>query len=296
MDRCPSCSQSRWVYHRSVPFTEFVTSLTGWHPFECLSCGWRGWRPLRTGSTIAFRYPLLQFLGNVRSRASRASGRIRVLGSALVLRRRPQTLTRTSALTRAVLWMIPAFALGVLLGALLLSAAAPRPDPETLQASDGLAALQPVARVLPPDDRTPEAVRAVESHEPAIVPMALEEPRADPPPAESAATSGSATPASPRETAGTPPTAPGANAVRSTAASPRYRGSLVIDSDPRGARVSLNGQFVGSTPILLENLPAGSCVVRVESDGYEPWSTAARVIANRKNRVSAALQRGSNQP
>jgi hypothetical protein len=86
------------------------------------------------------------------------------------------------------------------------------------------------------------------------------------------------------------------SAAPSTAAQlPRYRGSLAIDSDPQGARVSVDGQFVGSTPIVLKDLPAGSCVVRVESDGYELWSAAARVVADRQSRVSATLQRGSGQ-
>ena len=58
--------------------------------------------------------------------------------------------------------------------------------------------------------------------------------------------------------------------------------------------MTVNGQFVGETPILLEDLPAGSCVVRVESDGYELWSAAARVVANRQSRVSATLQPGSD--
>jgi hypothetical protein len=73
---------------------------------------------------------------------------------------------------------------------------------------------------------------------------------------------------------------------------PRYHGSLAIDSDPPGARVSLNGRLVGSTPILLQDLPAGSCVIRIDADGYEPWSGAARVVANRRERVNARLRRG----
>lgn len=74
---------------------------------------------------------------------------------------------------------------------------------------------------------------------------------------------------------------------------PRYRGSLAIDSDPSGAVVSLDGRVVGSTPILLEDVPAGSRVVRVESSGYERWSAAIRVVANQRTRVNATLQAGS---
>jgi hypothetical protein len=70
-----------------------------------------------------------------------------------------------------------------------------------------------------------------------------------------------------------------------------YRGGLEIDSDPDGARVFVDGEAVGFTPLELKNLPVGSRVVRVEADGYEAWTTAARVVANRRARVSAVLQR-----
>jgi hypothetical protein len=70
-----------------------------------------------------------------------------------------------------------------------------------------------------------------------------------------------------------------------------YRGGLEIDSDPDGARVFVDGEEVGVTPIQLKDLPVGSRVVRVEADGYATWTTAARVVANRRARVSAVLQR-----
>jgi hypothetical protein len=70
-----------------------------------------------------------------------------------------------------------------------------------------------------------------------------------------------------------------------------YRGGLQIDSDPDGARVFVDGEQVGVTPIQLNDLPVGSRVVRVEAEGYETWTTAARVVANRRARVSAVLQR-----
>lgn len=58
--------------------------------------------------------------------------------------------------------------------------------------------------------------------------------------------------------------------------------------------MSINGRLVGATPLVLDDLPAGSCVVRIEANGYQPWSTAARVVAERENHVSATLLRGSH--
>jgi hypothetical protein len=77
------------------------------------------------------------------------------------------------------------------------------------------------------------------------------------------------------------------------AASPkaaRYSGSLAVDSAPKGARVLINGVPVGTTPLLLMDVPVGSRVVRLELDGYERWSSAVRVVANQRVLTSVDLQ------
>ena len=84
----------------------------------------------------------------------------------------------------------------------------------------------------------------------------------------------SALPARPRNTSGGPVS---------------YRGSLAFRSAPQGARVFVNGALVGSTPLILENLPVGSRAVRIEADGYQTWSTSTQIVANRETRVSATL-------
>lgn len=80
---------------------------------------------------------------------------------------------------------------------------------------------------------------------------------------------------------------------RKAAAAPHapYRGSLAFQSAPQGAQVFVNGAFVGSTPLILENLPVGSRAVRIEADGYQRWSASTRVVANQQTRVSATLGR-----
>ena len=70
-----------------------------------------------------------------------------------------------------------------------------------------------------------------------------------------------------------------------------YRGSLAFLSAPQGARVFVNGAFVGSTPLVLDNLPVGSRAVRMEAEGYQRWSSSTRVVANQRMRVSATLGR-----
>ena len=78
-------------------------------------------------------------------------------------------------------------------------------------------------------------------------------------------------------------------AAASTTPTSRYKGSLALRSAPQGAKVFVNGTFVGSTPLLLENLPVGSRAVRMEADGYQRWSTSTRVVADQQTGVSATL-------
>jgi len=85
-----------------------------------------------------------------------------------------------------------------------------------------------------------------------------------------------------------------ARTVQRAAAGPRrtvFRGALAVNSRPTGARVSVNGQSLGVTPLMVKSLPAGSRVVRLTAQGYHPWSSAVRVVANQRNSVMATLQR-----
>jgi serine/threonine protein kinase len=55
-----------------------------------------------------------------------------------------------------------------------------------------------------------------------------------------------------------------------TAQGPVGRGSIRVESQPSGARVSLNGKPRGSTPTTLDGLAAGSYEVVAEADQHEP--------------------------
>ncbi|HSD66519.1 MAG TPA: TonB family protein [Vicinamibacteria bacterium] len=55
-----------------------------------------------------------------------------------------------------------------------------------------------------------------------------------------------------------------------TEAPPTRLGVLRIESDPSGARVHVNGEAKGRTPLRLSDLPFGSYRVRLERNGYEP--------------------------
>jgi hypothetical protein len=75
------------------------------------------------------------------------------------------------------------------------------------------------------------------------------------------------------------------------AAAARFVGALAVDSRPAGARVFMDGTLVGTTPMALPSVPAGSHAIRIEHDGYRRWSSSVRVVASEQNRVTASLER-----
>ena len=68
-----------------------------------------------------------------------------------------------------------------------------------------------------------------------------------------------------------------------------FTGSLYVDSRPRGATVLLDGKSVGQTPLSLADVTIGSHVVRIEMAGKKPWTTTARVVAGKMERVTGSL-------
>jgi hypothetical protein len=90
-----------------------------------------------------------------------------------------------------------------------------------------------------------------------------------------------------RPVAATPPPAPRAVARDDN----QFVGSLAITSSPEGARVFVNGQLMGATPLVLGELPVGSRALRVEADGHATWSSMVRVVANQRTSIVAPLSR-----
>ncbi len=68
-------------------------------------------------------------------------------------------------------------------------------------------------------------------------------------------------------------------------------GSVLVESRPPGARVVIDGEPAGTTPIVVTDLPPGQREVRIERDGYTPWVTVVEVPAFDRLRVAASLDR-----
>ena len=78
----------------------------------------------------------------------------------------------------------------------------------------------------------------------------------------------------------TPPPAPAAET-----------GTLTIETRPQGATVVLDGRRVGTTPLNLGDVRAGTRSVQLELDGYRPWSASVAIKGGEQNRVTASLEK-----
>lgn len=62
-----------------------------------------------------------------------------------------------------------------------------------------------------------------------------------------------------------------------TSRNAQLRGNVQVKTKPSGARVFLNGEFQGFTPITLQTLPIGKTMVRVEKPGFRQVGTMVEV-------------------
>lgn len=68
------------------------------------------------------------------------------------------------------------------------------------------------------------------------------------------------------------------------------RGGLTVASEPSGAAVFVDGRRRGTTPLTLSDVAPGERALRLELDGYAPWTGSARVEAGGTRRVDAPLR------
>jgi PEGA domain/Protein kinase domain len=67
-------------------------------------------------------------------------------------------------------------------------------------------------------------------------------------------------------------------------------GSLLVDSRPIGAQVTVDGRSIGVTPIAVDDLAPGEHRVVLQIPGFNLWATTAQVKAGGRTRVAASLE------
>lgn len=68
-------------------------------------------------------------------------------------------------------------------------------------------------------------------------------------------------------------------------------GNIDINSDPKGARILLDGKEVGETPYYLNNIIIGHHYICITKDGYNDYNRAIKVYENTDNKVHAKLEK-----
>ena len=68
----------------------------------------------------------------------------------------------------------------------------------------------------------------------------------------------------------------------------RY-GALSINSNPSGARVFLDNQYKGDTPLTIKDVPVGQYSIKLVLSGYEDWSSSVAVLPILTVKITADL-------
>jgi len=68
-------------------------------------------------------------------------------------------------------------------------------------------------------------------------------------------------------------------------------GSLFVQSTPSNAQVFMNEDFMGLTPLLLENINPGTLPVTLRLDGYSEHKDGVRILSGAKTEINANMNR-----
>jgi hypothetical protein len=184
--------------------------------------------------------------------------------------------------------LLAALAVGTLVwSALLVDPTGVPSVGEELQAASGAeAASRPSGPALPAPSVDPVPARVLSMFVPASA-AATPQP---PPPAERVVVALDA----PRPASAAtrqPPAQPQQRASSAPASRPMpFVGTLAIEAAPAGAAVYLNRERVGTTPLTLSGLRAGSHLVWIEREGYRRWTRVVLVPAHQVTKVNAELE------
>lgn len=66
-------------------------------------------------------------------------------------------------------------------------------------------------------------------------------------------------------------------------------GSLTINSNPSGAKVFLDNQYKGDTPLNLQDVPVGQYSIKLVLSGYEEWNSSVAVLPILTVKITADL-------
>ncbi len=68
------------------------------------------------------------------------------------------------------------------------------------------------------------------------------------------------------------------------------KGTIDVTSSPEGARVFIDGEEKGLTPLVISDVPRGDHIVRLELDGYAVWFESVYVYSDRTLNLDVQLK------
>jgi hypothetical protein len=83
-----------------------------------------------------------------------------------------------------------------------------------------------------------------------------------------------------------PPAAPAAAAAATAVAGTE----LIVNTDPPGGRITVNGIAWGTAPVTVRHLPAGDKRIRVSKDGYAVEERVVRVVDGQRRTIDVQLR------
>ncbi len=89
---------------------------------------------------------------------------------------------------------------------------------------------------------------------------------------------------------GANPASPGSAAPSATPpAGPEATASVQLSSDPTGAEITIDGNYVGDTPSLIKMKP-GTHSIKIAKSGYQPWVRSIEIVAGESRNIAAELE------
>ena len=70
-------------------------------------------------------------------------------------------------------------------------------------------------------------------------------------------------------------------------------GSATIKSQPKNAKIYLDGKYVGTTPESIPSINPGTHEIKVEMDNYDVWTETVNIETGKENVITAVLQRST---
>lgn len=108
----------------------------------------------------------------------------------------------------------------------------------------------------------------------------------------SSAAAPSSSPAAPGPTPAAPSEVPAPTSNAVVPAGPDAVASVQLSSDPTGAEITIDGNYVGKTPSLIKLAP-GTHSIRMTMPGYAPWVQSIETAAGESRNFAATLEKTS---